>query len=489
MINSITIVGGGTAGFVSALILQKTFGDKIKIRVVRSTKIGIIGVGEGSTEHWADFLGYIDVEHKDVIKECDATIKCGIMFRNWTTKDYIHNVAEPYDTRFSQKRLAYTKLMSEGRSIFEMVHPEMLINKVHKRHAENNTSPVNQYHFNTNKLNDFLTKLSIERGIDVIDDEINDVVLNENGEVDYLVGEKDNYNSEFYIDSTGFKRVIMSKLGAKWKSYEDYLKLNTAIVFPTGDKDNYNTYTTATAMKYGWRFNIPVYGRHGNGYIFDGNYITADEAKKEVEEELGHQINVAKEIKFTPGALEKSWIKNCYAIGLSANFVEPLEATSIGTSISQAYLLANYLLNYDEDTIEFVNKQVNSIMDNIRDFVFLHYLTDRNDTKFWQDIKNIEMPDTLKEKMKLWKNRLPYAEDFSSQSDYCLFWDRNYILVMYGLGLINRDSLKQIVEKTNKDFLLNLHDIIQTEEDKLEQSLQLNEFISHKEYLEAIRGK
>ena len=114
--------------------------------------------------------------------------------------------------------------MAEGRSIFEMVHPEMLINKVHKRHAENKTSPVNQYHFNTNKLNDFLTKLSIERGIDVIDDEINDVVLNENGEVDYLVGEKDNYNSEFYIDSTGFKRVIMSKLGAKWKSYEDYLK-------------------------------------------------------------------------------------------------------------------------------------------------------------------------------------------------------------------------------------------------------------------------
>lgn len=489
MINSITIVGGGTAGFVSALILQKTFGDKIKIRVVRSTKIGIIGVGEGSTEHWADFLSYINVEHKEVIKKCDATIKCGIMFRNWTSKDYIHNVSEPYDKRYSQQRLAYTKLMAEGRSIFEMVHPEMLVNKVHKRHAENFTSPVNQYHFNTNKLNEFLTNLSIERNIDVIDDEIKDVILNENGEVDYLVGENDNYNSDFYIDSTGFKRVIMSKLGAKWKSYEKYLKLNTAIVFPTGDKENYNTYTTATAMKYGWRFNIPVFGRHGNGYIFDGNYITADEAKKEVEEELGHEINVAKEIKFTPGALEKSWLKNCYAVGLSANFVEPLEATSIGTSISQAYLLANYLINYDENTIEFVNKQVNSIMDNIRDFVFLHYLTDRDDTKFWQDVKKIEMPDSLKEKMKLWKNRLPYAEDFSSQSDYCLFWDRNFTLVMYGLGLINRDSLRQIVEKTNKMFLNNVNDIIEVEEGHLDFAIQNNELITHKEYLKTIRGE
>ena len=206
-------------------------------------------------------------------------------------------------------------------------------------------------------------------------------------------------------------------------------------------------------------------------------------------QELGHEINVAKEIKFTPGALEKSWIKNCYAVGLSANFVEPLEATSIGTSISQAYLLANYLINYDENTIEFVNKQVNSIMDNIRDFVFLHYLTDRDDTKFWQDVKKIEMPESLKEKMKLWKNRLPYAEDFSSQSDYCLFWDRNFTLVMYGLGLINRDSLRQIVGKTNKMFLNNVNDIIEVEEGNLDFAIQNNELITHKEYLKAIRGE
>ena len=128
-------------------------------------------------------------------------------------------------------------------------------------------------------------------------------------------------------------------------------------------------------------------------------------------------------------------------------------------------------------------------MDNIRDFVFLHYLTDRDDTKFWQDVKKIEMPDSLKEKMKLWKNRLPYVEDFSSQSDYCLFWDRNFTLVMYGLGLINRDSLKQIIEKTNKNFSNDVNDIIEVEEDKLNLALQNDELITHKEYLKAIRGE
>jgi tryptophan halogenase len=228
MIDSITIVGGGTAGFVSALILQKKFGDTIKIRVVRSKKIGIIGVGEGSTEHWADFLGFIGVEHKDVIKKCDATIKCGIMFREWSKNDYIHNVSEPYDLRYSHERLGYTKMIVEKDSIFEMVHPEMLINKVSINHANNLTTPVNQYHFNTQKLNDFLTELSINRNIEVVDDEIKDIILKDNGEINYLIGEKTNYNSDFYIDSTGFKRFLISKLGAVWKSYEKHLKLNTA---------------------------------------------------------------------------------------------------------------------------------------------------------------------------------------------------------------------------------------------------------------------
>jgi tryptophan halogenase len=488
MINSITIVGGGTAGFVSALILQKKFGNTIKIRVIRSKKIGIIGVGEGSTEHWADFLGFIGVEHKDVIKKCDATIKCGIMFREWSKNDYIHNVSEPYDIRYGQERLGYTKMIVEKDSIFEMVHPEMLINKVSIDHANNFTTPVNQYHFNTQKLNDFLTELSINRNIEVIDDEIKDIILKENGEINYLIGEKTNYDSDFYIDSTGFKRFLISKLGAVWKSYEKHLKLNTAIVFPTEDTDNYNTYTTATAMKYGWMFNIPVFGRHGNGYIFDSNYITSDEAKNEIELKLGRKIESVREIKFIPGALEKVWIKNCYAIGLSANFVEPLEATSIGTSISQSYLLAQYLINYDDDTIEHVNKQVNSIMINIRDFIFLHYLTDRNDTKFWQDIKKIEIPYTLKQKMKLWKNKLPCEEDFNEQSRFCLFRDRNFILILHGLNLINKNKLQNVLDKTNIEILDELTNRINKSESQFKKDLIDGKFITHKEYLLKMRG-
>ena len=121
----------------------------------------------------------------------------------------------------------------------------------------------------------------------------------------------------------------MSKLGAKWNSYNKYLKMNEAIAFQTEDTDNYNTYTLARAMDYGWMWRIPVYGRWGNGYIFNNEYINAGQAKKEVEKLLGREINVARNIKFDPGSLDRVWIKNCLAVGLSANFVEPLEATSI----------------------------------------------------------------------------------------------------------------------------------------------------------------
>ena len=192
-------------------------------------------------------------------------------------------------------------------------------------------------------------------------------------------------------------------------------------------------YTTAKALKYGRRFNIPVWGRPGNGYIFDSDYINADEAKEEVEKDLIKNVDVTNVINFYPGALDKEWIKNCYAIGLAANFVEPLEATSIGTSIQQSYILMHNLVNYNQNTINYCNKQVNSIMDNIRDFICLHYITKKNDSQFWLDLKNISLPDNLQENLELWKNRLPIEDDFQYCSKYKLFTDHNYILVLYEL--------------------------------------------------------
>jgi tryptophan halogenase len=177
------------------------------------------------------------------------------------------------------------------------------------------------------------------------------------------------------------------------------------------------------------------------------------------------------------------WIKNCCAIGVSANFVEPLEASSIGTSIQQSFLLMHRLSKFDNNTITSYNKSVNDIMENIRDFVALHYMTDKDDTMFWKDLKSIEIPNTLKHKLKTWKNKLPIKEDFNEQSDYVLFTDPNFILVMEGLNLFNRESIK--------DEYARLNPLIRSEAEQI----ALNHFnidknlitFSHKEFLKLVR--
>ena len=177
------------------------------------------------------------------------------------------------------------------------------------------------------------------------------------------------------------------------------------------------------------------------------------------------------------------WIKNCCAIGLSASFVEPMEASSIGTSIQQSFLLMHRLANYDELTIERYNKSVNTILDNIRDFVALHYITNKQDTEFWKDVAKMPIPDTLADRLEIWKHKLPIGEDFSSQSDYSLFKDHNFTMVLHGLGLFNADSIK----KEYNALESSLHD----HADKLLTNIRLYEktmpSISHKEYIKKIR--
>ena len=347
-----------------------------------------------------------------------------------------------------------------------------------------NTLAINQYHFDTFKLNEFLLKKCREKDINIIDDVITDINLDNHGNIFSLVGGKNNikpYKSDFYIDCTGFKRQLITKMGAKWENYNDYLKLNHAIAFQTEDTDNYNIYTLSKAMKYGWMWRIPVYGRWGNGYIFDDTLINAEEAKKEIEDVLGREVNIARDIKFEAGALDKVWIGNCVAVGLSANFIEPLEATSIGTSLNQMFLLIHMLENYQQDNIDDYNKKVNHIMENIRDFVFVHYMVKRKDTEFWKKVTSLEPPKTLKENLKKWKNRLPVNEDFK-ETNYYLFFEQNWASVLWGLDLFNKESIKKEYNSYDNEW----RDYTKNEVNIWKKSYE-NPMISHKEFLSLIR--
>lgn len=452
MINSMAIVGGGSAGLVAALIIKTKF-PHINLDIIRSKSIGTIGVGEGSTEHWSSFMEYVGLDSSEVIRECDSTFKSGIMFKGWSDNDYLQSIGNRLNSSYNHYPYIYADLISKN------VHPRDLVSD-HAWESKVNTwfigqeskSSTVQFHFNTHKLNDYLTKKCIQRGINVYDDEIINVVINESGNIESVISEETTYNYDFYIDSTGFKKLLISKLGATWRSHKEFLKMKSAIVFPTEHKsDNINMWTTAQALEYGWMFTIPVWDRCGNGYIFDSDYISSDQAVDEVEKFLGHAVDVTKQINFDPGALDKSWIKNCCAIGLSSSFIEPLEASSIGTSIQQTFLLCEKFINYNEFSIKSYNDTLNLIIDNIRDFIVLHYITKKQSSTFWRDVSNIKLPDSLSEKLEVWRYKMPVAEDFQGSSFY-LFTEFHHILVMYGLGLFNTPAIRYEYDVSIPDY-------------------------------------
>lgn len=439
---SIAVVGGGSAGLVAALILKTHF-PHMYVDVIRSSSIGIIGVGEGSTEHWTVFTDFIGIKYQEVIRECDATFKSGIMFKDWGPNDYLQSIGSGFTNREKNYPFVYGHQIAQGVHPSQLVSPHAWDSRVNTWFiGKDDSSPTMQFHFNTHKLNEFLTRKAQERGIRFFDDEIVDVALTDDGNIGILTGKNSTYDYDFYIDSTGFKKLLIDKLGAKWRSHGEYLKMKSAITFATDQETNIPMWTTAQAMDAGWMFSIPTYGRTGNGYIFDSNYITVEEAKAEVEQFLGHSVEFGKQINFDPGALDRPWIKNCCAIGLSASFVEPLEASSIGTSIQQSFLLAETLINYNDHVVEKYNNLMTGIIDNIRDFIVLHYITPRTDTPFWRDVATTKLPPSLQAKLDVWRHKLPTANDFIDSSDYKLFSAYHHILVLHGLGLFDIDSIR-----------------------------------------------
>ena len=453
-IKKIVIVGGGTAGWITALnLLQKTFCD---IVVVSSKEIPIIGVGESTTGKLAELVNIegsmTNIDEKELIKKTGSTFKLGIKHSNWYKKNesfwsplgveiknenrYPHSSYDLYRIYHVAKGLKFeqdflSKCMRESKL------PFMYFNNFHVA-----------YHIDTYKfgqyLKDNLLKNDRITHIEGIVDEVN---KNDKG-VEYLKVNDKNITGDLYIDCSGFKRLLIGN--NNFKSYENELLVNRAITFNIEDKI-INNYTHARAMNNGWMWDIPLQERKGCGYVFSDNHITPGEAKIEIENEIGREVEIQKDIKFKSGRIQNVWDKNVLSTGLATGFVEPLEATSIHMTVVQVnHFIENYFthnMNLNGQQQKQYNEDINTIWDDIKDFIRLHYISPRQDTTFWKDVSNTKMSDTLKTKLDIWKGRMPRYADYGRHNFYDL-GNTLWYQILLGMNLLD----KNIAENELKSF-------------------------------------
>lgn len=483
----VCILGAGTAGLVAAIILRERY-PLYPITIVKSGEIGIIGVGEGSTEQWAKFMRYVNIPLEDLFYHTHSTVKIGILFKDWNIgKDYVHTVEDPVITKFGRPDV-YDELIKidSGRfpltPLFENIYSK---NRVPLR---TDLRVSNQYHFDTFKLNEYLSKICRERNILIEDSEILDADVHPiTGNITKLKGKTREYEADLFIDCSGFRRVLAKKLKNNWISMTRFLPMNHAIAFPTEFEpgQDIEPYTTCTALKSGWSWKIPTQDRYGNGYVFSDNYINSDQALNEISSSINKNIEkVARDIKFEAGKLEKFWCKNVVSVGLCGSFAEPLEAQSIGFTIQQIFCLLEHLEGsvFWDKASEAFNKHMDDTFNNAISFLQLHYIVKRDDSDFWRD-KPFELTDFNKETLEVFKKGY-FSTIHFSQSPFCLFWQCNWYQVIHGVGLLDKAFL---LNKNKKDrYTPEAYKRFKLDAEGMIKSAREMYTISHKEYIKYV---
>ena len=456
---------------LTALFCQKVF-PKSNVTLIKSEKIGIIGAGEGSVPNINTFLSFLEIHPLKLMSKTKGTIKHGISFENWNndkdkyfhsfTEDSTFNIRNVFEKKtygFLLKHLLNTKKDFKDYSYLSKLAYQNKVDLYNCRFA---------LHFDARLLADYLENIFKDRGGKVIIGEYQDCVFVKNKINKIKLSNKKTYKCDFVFDCTGFARLINGKKQKdKFKSSSEYLPMKRAIPFFLKTEKEIKPYTQAICMKYGWLWKIPLQHRIGAGYVFDSNFVSDEEAIKEIKSIFKKQIiQFNKPINFEAGRLENPWINNCLSVGLSYSFTEPLEATSIYLTIFQLETLLYFvpsLYTLNKSDIAVYNNLINSTFDEIVDFLHFHYITKRRDSAFWKSFNKItKTPKKITYILNRIKNNFTHFDLTSLyQADTRLFCFENYLQIAQGTKLINKTSnkyyeikdLKSYVETTDKNIL------------------------------------
>ncbi len=446
-LKKIVIVGGGTAGWMSAALMAKhLIPTGINVTLVESAQIGTIGVGEATIPHIQNFNNMLGIDEATFLRETKATYKLGIEFVDWGQlgESYMHPFGE-YGVPMGELPFYHfwSRLKDMGQSYplrdYSLNITAAQANKF-MRPVNDPTSLASRipyaYHLDATLYGQFLRKFAEAKGVKRIEGKVVDSELNsETGFIETLkLKSGEQIKGDFFIDCSGFRGLLIEgALKAGYDDWSDLLPMDRAVTAHSKAVEDPKPYTIATAREAGWTWRIPLQTRVGNGHVYSSKFMEKDAATQILLDNLDSKmITEPRHLAFTTGRRKSFWKCNCIALGLSSGFLEPLESTSIHLVqeglIRLLALMPNMSFN-PVNAFEY-NRIMGLTYDRIRDFILLHYVaTKRDDTPFWKYIGNLELPDTLSHRMSLFNKAGHYVP-----YEYDLFKLDSWLAVMDGQG-------------------------------------------------------
>lgn len=439
-VRRILICGGGTAGWMSAAALARMLPLRdISVTLLQSSEIGTVGVGEATIPPIVQFNRLLGIDEQQFLAETNATLKLGIEFTGWQRPghSYVHPFglfgADMHEVSFHHFwRRAVENGMTADLAAF---NAEMQIMRAGALVSPG--APLNYaYQFDAASYAEFLRRYAEERGVTTVDGVIAEVVRDSAGAIAAVeLQDGRRLEADFFIDCTGFRALLIGKtLGARFEDWTQWLPCNRALALPSERKSEPVQFTRAIAHDWGWRWQIPLQHRTGNGIVYCDAFAADDEVERTLLQSVdGALLESPNPLRFQARHCVTPWSRNCLAIGLSAGFLEPLESTSI--HLIQAGILSFITMFPDRPDdaglADRYNRSMERLQVGIRDFIIAHYkLSRRDDTPFWRHVTSAPIPDSLAERIELYRRR---GEVFAEAGD--LFKEANWFAVLEGMGV------------------------------------------------------
>jgi tryptophan halogenase len=422
-IRNIVIVGGGTAGWMAAAALVKSLGPSYSVRLVESEEIGTVGVGEATVPHLSYFNKMLSIDEAEFVRQTQGTFKLGIQFKDWGRlgDSYIHGFgllgldfgSLPFHQYWIKARLQGKADDLGLYSLNTLAAPRERF-MVSASDAPKN-SPLGDiayaYHFDAGLYARYLRGYAETRGARRTEGKVREVRQHaETGDVEAIVMESGEViTGELFIDCSGFRGLLIEQtLKTGYTDWRHWLPCDRALAVPCEKVGPPTPYTRSTARTAGWQWRIPLQHRTGNGHVYSGRFISDDEAREQLIGNLdGKPLAEPRALQYVTGMRNKAWNRNVVAIGLASGFLEPLESTSIYLIQSGIMRLLQLLPGdaIDPVLVDRYNAQVKFEFERIRDFIILHYnATERDDTPFWNYVRTMSIPDSLRETMALFEH-------------------------------------------------------------------------------------